>query len=75
MKSDAQLQFVIRYDNLQIKLHIESKSAVLAADVKDPENECGGTFDVSVMMLKNMFDEVRIRSVHGILTMDVNADL
>lgn len=75
MKSDAQLQFVIRYDNQQIKLHIESKSAVLAADVKDPENECGGTFDVSVMMLKNMFDEVRIRSVHGILTIDVNADL
>ena len=71
----AQLQFVIRYDPQQIKIHIESGEAVFPADMKKPQEEMDGTLDVSMMILKNMFDDVRLRGEKGRLVVDMNADL
>ena len=67
----AQLHFTIRYDQQQIKLHITSRDAAI------PENVLGsgGTLDIAMMMLKNMFDDVDAKAARGALTVNLNADL
>ncbi len=71
----AQLQFVITYDNQQIKIHIKSQEAVFPEHVRDVQEDCSGTFEVSLMMLKNMFGDVRVKVQKGSLIVDVCDDL
>ena len=67
----AKLQFTIRYDQQQIKLHIESREAGVPGDALG----AGGTMDISMLMLRNMFDDVRAAVKDGVLTVDLAADL
>ncbi|MBE5783405.1 MAG: hypothetical protein E7329_08850 [Clostridiales bacterium] len=71
----AHLQFEIKYDNQQIKIHVESKEALFPENAQDPQEECSSTLGVSLMMLKNMFDDVRLRVSKGHLIIDVCDDL
>ena len=75
MAPNARLEFVIRYDNQQIKIHIQSKEAVFPEHVKDPQEEGSGTLAVALMMLRNMFGDVRVRVAKGSLIVDVCDDL
>lgn len=75
MMPSAQLEFVINYDNQQIKTHIQSKEAIFPEHVQDLQEDCSGTFEVPLMMLKNMFSEVRVRVSKGALIVDVCDDL
>lgn len=75
MAPNARLEFVIRYDNQQIKIHIQSKEAVFPEHVKDPQEEGSSTFAVALMMLRNMFGDVRVRVAKGSLIVDVCDDL
>lgn len=72
---EAQLRYLISYDNQQIKLHIESEDVVFEKDADELQDECTSTLGVSLMMLRNMFDEVRVRACEGRLIADVSADL
>jgi hypothetical protein len=69
---ESRLVFNIRYDRQQIRLHIESSGHAFAQDALD---EMNGTLDVSMMMLKNMFDDGRAKVNKGALQIDLNADL
>ena len=71
----ARLEFVISYDNQQIKIHIQSKEAVFPEHVQDLQEDCSSTFDVSLMMLRNMFGDVRVRVAKSSLIVDVCDDL
>ena len=66
----AKLHFTITYDPQQIRLHIESRDARVEENALD-----GGTLDISMMMLRNMFDGVGARVQQGMLILDLNADL
>lgn len=72
---DAQLQFVIRYDNQQIKIHVESKTAIFHGETQSESDGLPGTFDIALTILRNMFDDVRVHTAKGILTLDVSDDL
>jgi hypothetical protein len=69
---EAQLQFVITYDPQQIRMHIESQNVVLAENLLEQENN---NFEVCMMVLKHMFEDVKIRIDKGCLVIDLNADL
>ena len=68
--SQAKLHFTITYDPQQIRLHIESREALVEENALD-----GGTLDISMMMLRNMFDGVGAKVHQGMLILDLNADL
>ena len=68
----AKLQFTIRYDQQQIKLHIENSEGSVPGSVLESD---GGALEVTMLMLNNMFDEVRARTADGKLILDLNADL
>lgn len=69
---DAELSFSIRYDPMQIRLHIESRNTVLPDTVPEGADD---SFQVTRMILDNMFDEVKIRMQNGSIHLDMNADL
>lgn len=70
----ARLHFTVKYDQQQLKLHIESRDCVLADETLRRELE-DGTLAVTMMMLRNMFDDVHIKTSGGMLTVSLNADL
>ena len=72
MDSKANLFFKVVYDQLQLKLHIESKDCVLQ-DSEDSDNVT--TLEVSLMMLNNMFDNVKTKWDAGTLTIDMEVDI
>jgi len=69
---DAKLQFTITYDPQRIRLHIESVDTKLPDGFMDYEDS---TFQISLMILNNMFDEVKTKFENGTLVIDMNADL
>lgn len=75
IQPEAQLQFTISCDRQQIRLHIESRGADFAGDALGEAEGMNGVLDVSLMMLRNMFDGVRARIAKGTLVIDLNADL
>ena len=66
------LECTITYDPQQIKLHLESKNATLPNGFEDGEE---GTFGVTMMILRNMFETVKVRRERSQITIDLNADL
>ena len=70
---ESRLIFNIRYDRQQIRLHIESSGHAFAADAVG--DEMNGMLEISMLMLKNMFDDVRAKVNKGVLQIDLNADL
>ena len=72
---DAQIRFQIRYDAQQMKIRMESEHAAFRKDANDGADELDSTLDVSLLMLRNMFDEVRVHMVNGTLMADVSHDL
>ena len=66
------LECTITYDPQQIKLHLESKNATLPDGFEDGEE---GTFGVTMMILRNMFETVKVRRERSQITIDLNADL
>lgn len=69
---ETQLTCTITYDPQQIRLHLESKNAVIPEEFEAWED---GTFGVTLMILNNMFETVKVRREDGRLTVDLSADL
>ena len=69
----TQLNFRIWYDQLQIKLDVKSENTELTE--KDWSEESFTTLSVSLMMLRNMFDNVKISQVDKSVLIHVDADI
>ena len=69
---DAQMECIITYDPQQIRLHLESKNVALP-DHFEPAD--AGTFGITMMILNNMFETVKVRTENGTLRLDLLADL
>ena len=69
----TQLNFKIWYDQLQIKLDVKSENTELTE--KDWSEESFTTLSVSLMMLRNMFDNVKISQVDKSVLIHVDADI
>ena len=72
---DAQIRYVISYDAQQLKIHMESERAVFKADTHAADDALDSTLNVSLMIIRNMFDEVRVKNRNGVLTIDMSHDL
>jgi hypothetical protein len=66
------LFFKVVYDELQLKLHIESRDCVLQ-NPEDSDNVT--TLEVSLMMLNNMFDNVKTKWDSGTFIIDMEVDI
>ena len=73
LNSHTRLNFKIRYDQLQIKLDVKSENIELTE--KDWSEESFTTLSVSLMMLRNMFDNVKISQVDKSVQIHVDADI
>ena len=58
-----------------MRLHLESRGAGLEGSLNAEEDMELSTFDVSMMILRNMFDEVKAKTLKGELCVDLNKDL
>jgi NCS2 family nucleobase:cation symporter-2 len=72
MDPKANLFFKVVYDELQLKLHIESRDCVLQ-NPEDSDNVT--TLEVSLMMLNNMFDNVKTKWDSGTFIIDMEVDI
>ena len=72
---ESRLQYTVRYDRQQIKMHIENHESDLPAFTIGAEDASDTTLDVTMMILQNMFDDVRIQSADGKMILDLCADL
>ena len=70
---NTQLKFKIWYDQLQIKLDVKSENVELTE--RDWSEESFTTLSVSLMMLRNMFDNVKISQVDKSVLIHVDADI
>ena len=72
MDPRANLFFKVDYDELQLKLHIASRDCVLQSP-----DDCDNisTLEVSLMMLNNMFDNVKTRWDAGTIVIDMEVDI
>lgn len=71
--TQTQLHFKIWYDQLQIKLDVKSENTELTES--DWAEESFTTISVSLMMLRNMFDNVKISQVDKSVLIHVDADI
>lgn len=71
----AELAVTISYDPQQVRLHLESRGAGMESALNAEEDMELSTFDVSMMILRNMFDEVKAKPLKGELCVDLNKDL
>ena len=69
----TQLKFKIWYDQLQIKLDVKSDKVEITQEDWSEENLT--TISVSLMMLRNMFDNVKITQVEKSVLIHVDADI
>lgn len=69
----TELKFKIWYDQLQIKLDVQSDNVEITPD--QWEEESFTTLSVSLMMLRNMFDNVKITQVEKSVLIHVDADI
>ncbi len=69
----TQLHFKIWYDQLQIKLDVKSENVELTE--ADWADESFTALSVSLMMLRNMFDNVKISQVEKSVLIHVDADI
>lgn len=74
MDPACKLQFTVKYDQQQLKLHMESQQDNFPQNTFQSDEE-DGVLDISMMILRNMFDDVRAKVSDGKLIMDFNADL
>ena len=72
MDPKANLFFKVVYDELQLKLHIESRDCVLQ-NPEDSDNVT--TLEVSLMMLNNMFNNVKTKWDSGTIVIDMEVDI
>ena len=70
---NTQLKFKIWYDQLQIKLDMKSENTDITE--MDWAEESFTTLSVSLMMLRNMFDNVKISQVDKSVLIHVDADI
>ena len=70
---NTKLNFKIWYDQLQIKLDVKSENIELTE--KDWAEENFTTLSVSLMMLRNMFDNVKISQVDKSVLIHLDADI
>ncbi len=68
-----QLKFKVWYDQLQIKLDV--KSDIVEIKEEDWSEESLTSLSVSLMMLRNMFDNVKISQVEKSVLIHVDADI
>ena len=69
----TQLKFKVWYDQLQIKLDVKSDKVEITQEEWSEENLT--TISVSLMMLRNMFDNVKITQVEKSVLIHVDADI
>jgi hypothetical protein len=69
----TRLHFKIWYDQLQIKLDVKSENTDLSE--ADWAEESFTTLSVSLMMLRNMFDTVKVSQVGKSVLIHVDADI
>lgn len=75
MNPQVRLQYTLRYDQRQIRIHIENCEGELPEFASDGENETDSTLDVTMMILQNMFDDVRSHFSNAKMSLDLSADL
>lgn len=71
--TQIQLKFKVWYDQLQIKLDV--KSDIVEIKEEDWSEESLTSLSVSLMMLRNMFDNVKISQVEKSVLIHVDADI
>ena len=69
----TQLRFKVWYDQLQIKLDV--KSDIVEIQEEDWSEESLTSLSVSLMMLRNMFDNVKISQMEKSVLIHVDADI
>ena len=69
----AQLAFSLMYDQLQVKLQIRTEHAKL--EKADFDESALTSLSLSVTMLRNMFDNVRLSVEDGAMVLHVDADV
>lgn len=70
----AQLTFRIRYDQLQIKLDVKAENIVLSEDITSDEPSFT-SLGISLAMVRNMFDNVKVSSADGSISIHMDADV
>ena len=70
---ETQLRFKIWYDQLQIKLDMESDKVEITEEAYSEESLT--SLSVSLMMLRNMFDNVKISQKDKSVLIHVDADI
>ena len=70
----AQLKFRIRYDQLQIKLDVKAENVVLSEDITSDEPSFT-SLGISLAMVRNMFDNVKVSSADGSISIHMDADV
>lgn len=69
----TQLAFTLMYDQLQVKLQIRTENTQLKE--MDFDESVLTSLSLSIIMLRNMFDNVRLSIDDGIMVLDVDADV
>ena len=70
---ETRLSFTLMYDQLQVKLQIRTEQVQLEA--ADFEESVLTSLSLSITMLRNMFDNVRLSVEDGAMTLYVDADV
>ena len=69
----AQLAFTLMYDQMQVRLEIRTEHAQMTE--ADFEETALTSLSLSLTMLRNMFDNVRLHLADGAMTLHVDADV
>lgn len=70
---DTVLKFKIWYDQLQLKLDIKTNSINKKDDITSEESFT--TLSVALMMIKNMFDNVKVEQTDNEIFIHMDADI
>ena len=70
---DTVLNFKIWYDQLQLKLDIQTNSIKKKGDITSEESFT--TLSVALMMVKNMFDNVKVKQTEEEIFIHMDADI
>ncbi|HWQ75585.1 MAG TPA: solute carrier family 23 protein [Syntrophomonas sp.] len=72
---DSELNVEIIYDELQIRLRLDCAHSLLSGLTMEGDSEAAGVLEISLMMLRNMFDNVHSKIQNGQVFFEIDADL
>ena len=72
---ETRLNVSIRYDGMQVKLHLETEGSALTDSLTGRGEDDISSLSIALAMLPNLFDQVRTKWINDTLSIDMDADM